>query len=87
MVDRDNGVQVVELDFPADLPATLLLNSPNFPESCLAGQFPGRVNVLQVLTYGPQVNAEELGDFLLIEPKRPGLIEHLDPDRPLLGLV
>ena len=30
---------------------------------------------------------EKLGDFLLVEPKRLGFVEHLDPDSPLLGLV
>lgn len=50
-------------------------------------QFSGCVNVSQVLTYGPWVDAEKLGDLLLVEPERLGFIEHLDPDRSLRGLV
>ena len=36
---------------------------------------------------GANINPEKLGDFLLIEPKRIGLVEHLDSDRPRLGLI
>ena len=84
---RNDGIQVVELDLPADLAAALDLNSPDFPESCPLRKFPGRVNVLQVLTYGPQIDPEQLGDFLLVEPERFGFLEHLNPDGPLRAAV
>lgn len=41
----------------------------------------------QTVTYGSQVHPEKIGDFLLVEPEGLGLVEDLDPDRPLLGLV
>ena len=37
---RNDGVQVVELDFPANLAVALALNSPIFSESCLPPEFP-----------------------------------------------
>jgi hypothetical protein len=40
-----------------------------------------------MVTYGPKIDPEQLGDSLLIEPKGLGFIEDLDSDRPRLGLV
>ena len=40
-----------------------------------------------MFTYRANINPEKLGDFLLVEPKGLGFVEHLDPDSPLLGLV
>jgi hypothetical protein len=33
--DREDGVEVVVLDFPRDLPFALKSNYPEFPDSCL----------------------------------------------------
>ena len=81
------SIQVVKLNFPANLTVAFLLNSPNFSESCLPTKFARVVNLLEVVTYGSQVNPEKLGDLLLVEPKRLGLIKNLNSDRPFLGLI
>jgi hypothetical protein len=49
--------------------------------------FTGVVNLGQMVTYGSELNTKKLGDFLLIEPKRIGLVEYLDSDHPRLGLI
>lgn len=87
IADRDNRVEVVELDFPGNVAAALALNSLNFSKSCLPAEFARGVNLFQVVTYGGKSHPKQFGDFLLIEPKRLILEKHLDPDRTLPGLV
>ena len=40
-----------------------------------------------MLADGADIDPEKLGGFLLVEPERLGLVEHLDPDSSRLGLV
>ncbi len=49
MLDVLGSVLVVVLYFTGDLSLAFSANYSEFPNSCLAGDFPGFVNVLQVL--------------------------------------
>jgi hypothetical protein len=87
VADRDDGVEVVEVDFAGNLPFSLGLNSPDFPESCPFRQLARLVNVAQMLTYRPHIDPKQLRNLLLIQPKSLRLIQHLDPHRPRGCLV
>ena len=58
VADRDDGVQVVELDLAGNVAVALSLNSSNFSKSCRFIQFSRIVDLLQVVTDRAQV--EEL---------------------------
>lgn len=60
VANRDNRVEVVMLDLAPNLPTTLLLNRPNFLESCLRAQFPAVVNLLQMIAKFEKRSLKEL---------------------------
>ena len=66
VADGDDGVEVVELCVASDLAASLRLNYPEFPDSCLLGQFARLWKMLlEVLADRADVHAEQLGHPLL----------------------
>jgi hypothetical protein len=83
----NDGIQIVELNLPANLPDAFCLNSPSFSESSRAIKLSRIVNAFQMVTYGPQVHSEERCNLSLIEPKGLGLVKHLDSDLAFRSLI
>lgn len=57
------------------------MNYPEFPDSCLRGQFALLEDPAQVLVHRAHILVEEFGDLLLAQPK--GLILEVDLDAHL----
>lgn len=55
-----NGFEAVVLHLASDLPAPLRSNDPEFPDSCLPGQFALVMDVHQMLIDGPNVLLKQL---------------------------
>ena len=85
--DGEDGIEVVVVHQPFDLPGTLVLNYPEFPDSCPRGEFTLLVDVLEVLVDGADVLLKQVGHELLREPDSLVLKPALDARLAVLGLV
>jgi hypothetical protein len=66
--DGKNGIEVVVVDRPGDLPRAFGANYPEFPDSWSGKEFPLLVNVLEVLVDGADIFLKKFRDKRLREP-------------------
>ena len=83
VADRNDRVEIVEHDLARNLATSLASNSPNSLDSCCFAQLPGGEDLLEVIADRANVDAEELGELLLVQPEGLGLVDDLDARRPL----
>jgi hypothetical protein len=69
VADRNDGVEVVEVHSPRNFPLALLLNYPEFPDSCLRHKLLTGKDISQMLADGAYIHCEQLCHQLLRQPQ------------------
>src|SRR5690606_28618647 len=78
VADGNDGGEDVESHRRGHPPLALLLNYPEFPDSCLRRELMTGKDVLQVLADGAHIHPEQFGHQLLRQPQGFVLIAGLD---------
>ena len=83
ITNGDYHIQIVKLLFAYNHPATLILNSFHFGNSCLTAKLSRGIDILQMLAYGRLLHAKQFRNLQLGQPNAFMCIPCLQPD----GLV
>ena len=68
VADGENGIEVIVINEPGNLPFVFHLNDPEFPDRCLWTMFALVIDVDEMLVRGLLGNLKQVGDQPLRQP-------------------